>query len=203
MRYFFDVVGIIVLDPRDASFDTLPDLMGEEEVEGSVDLSEYINDGVPPFWELSISLPETTLASTQWELEGTVFTWTAIGLAADTNYVILLVLTHPTDSTVEVCAYLALHVTDVIPPSAPAWLTIPTHSGHTGTAFSINLNNFVTGHPDPTISRVSGTGYTLSNGILSGTRPSTGQTENFTFRATNTEGSEVSGNVRIATTVPA
>lgn len=189
--------------PTNGKISTIPPQSSTQGVADSLDISPYLTDGFPSGWTLSLHSSAPSWVS----LSGTTISWTPpiVNPNAENTYSILLVYSHPTDSSVFECGYLRVHVP--ARNQAPVWNEIPEHSGLPGVAFSLNLNNFVTGIPTPSITRVSGTlgTYTLSNGILSGTRPtgiSNLGTQTFTFRATNVLGNPVSGNVNIATIAP-
>lgn len=184
--------------PRDASFATIPRQQGMQGQVWSLGVSPYINDGWPPNWVLSLGTKPAWVSLTGFTVAGTPPT---LNPDMDVTYEIVLILTHPSQPTIQVCAVVYLDVPDRIPDMAPVWSSIPAHTNEPGVPFSINLNNFVSGNPDPTITLETGTlgDYTLVNGVLAGTRPETDGTESFTFRATNSEGHAISGTLQVIT----
>lgn len=185
----------------DASFDTFPTQTGAEGVQGSIDISPYINDGFPTGWTLSLdSASAQTWASLA--SDGT-FTYTPPDAVEDTTYEFVFILTHPTASSMEVRATLYIDVPSVT-NTQPSWNTVPDHLGAPGSTFSLNLNNFVNGDPDPAITLASGytlpSGWTFVDGILSGTRGQVVNTETLRFVADNNVGAAAtSGDVNIGT----
>lgn len=75
-------------------------------------------------------------------------------------------------------------------PSAPVWAELPTPEVPVGVEYELDLTDFVSGVPAPTISIETGGDIAqFENNVLSFT-PTTAGEYVFTFRATNTEGSE-------------
>ena len=72
---------------------------------------------------------------------------------------------------------------------APTWSTLPTDATVTvGQTYVLNLNNYVSGTPTPTISMTSAANASLTDGLFSFTPTAAGE-HSFTFTATNSEGS--------------
>ena len=90
--------------------------------------------------------------------------------------------------------------------AAPDWRNLPRHgtpaSGFiVGQNISLNLDNYVAGNPAPVITMESGTlppGITFSDGTVSGQITGVqNNTYDSTYRATNANGFEISGMLRI------
>ena len=207
------ILSVLKENGRDASFNTIPTQYASFGDEWSFDISNYINDGIPRGWIISLTKEEqlienngdlvyyyATANAISFQLDGTTLSRTiptppyASNIRPvlpddDALYSITIRLTHPMNSSIRVHAFLEIIVAPAIVNRIPKWKILPEHHGYTGSEFSINLNNFVEGRPDPTITLESGTlgSYDLINGIFSGTRPSSAGSESFRFQAINSE----------------
>ncbi len=94
----------------------------------------------------------------------------------------------------------ALTLYKLVPPTVPAWTTLPTPSIYTGNEYELTLTDYVTGYPAPNITlatEVSSSFYEYENGYFTFQSDNAGTYE-FTFTATNAAGS---ANVTLTITV--
>lgn len=168
----------------------------------TINLSQYIQSANPsPTFTISNANDFTDLDGTA-SITGNILSVTAPPITVDLSRTIEITATNDAGG---VTAELTFNVTAVV---APAWSVIPHQMVHSGETWMLDLNNYVTGTPTPSIAfnpipTGDGSDATLANGVVSWVVPDT-ITEDmvipFDFRASNSTGmADVSIGVSVLT----
>ena len=164
-------------------------IMTNRGQEGTYDLNRIIQSANPQP-TFAVSAGSGILGTIQGRIDQHSLRYTIPDtITRDTDYPVDITATNRVDAAVETITVRGIYV------AAPVFLDIPAQNVHTGQRFILDLNNYITGTPTPTITLNPTTGpqatATLTAGVFTWTVPDTflrSETVNFGFHAVNPEG---------------